>query len=299
MNKIGLHCGYWRGTGRDGNVFDVLDLSSSTGVKVFEILPNMILNLSRQERAELKKAVEEKGMVFSFNGGLDPTNDISSDDSAIRLKGIEYCKRTLEAISEAGADRWSGINYSAWLRRPDKILDMDEKNRIRDLSIDSMHKIIKTAEDTNISYCFEVVNRFEQFLFNTSAEGVAFCEAVESPNAKLLLDVFHMNIEEDSPEDAIMFASQHGRLGHLHVAESNRRVPGIGKGHIAWPSIFSTLKKVNYQEYITMEPFVLMGNPSALKICVWRDLSNKADLNKLIDDASAGVSFINSLLANA
>lgn len=296
MNKVGLHVGYWLGTGRESNVFGLLDLTESAGIDVLEILPAMALDLSQAKRADLKKAVADKGMFLSINGGLNDTNDISSDDIAIRQVGIEYSKRVLSAAAEVGASRWSGVNFSAWLKRPAKILDMDEKNRVRDLSLTSMRQIIKTAEDEGITYCYEVVNRFEQFLFNTAEEGVAYAEAVGSPNAKLLIDTYHMNIEEDSIIDAILYTAAHGRLGHFHVGESNRRIPGNGKSHIAWADIFDTLKQVEYQEFITMESFVLMGTRAALNIGVWRDLSHNADVDKLVDDARNGAIFVRSFL---
>ena len=106
-----------------------------------------------------------------------------------------------------------------------------------------------------------------------------------------------MNIEEDSIVDAILYAAAHGKLGHFHVGESNRRVPGNGPSHMAWGDIFAALKQANYKEFITMEPFVLMGTASALNICVWRDLSNNADINKLVEDARNGGKFIRSFLA--
>ena len=298
MNKIGLHMGYWIGTGVESDIFNILELTESAGIDVIEVLPGAILDLSSQERKKFKKTVADKGMVLSINGGLNETNDISSDDPSVRKSGIEHCKRVLSAISEVGADRWSGVNYSAWLKRPCRLLDVDEKKRVRDLSISSMKQIIKTAESEGISYCFEVVNRYEQFLFNTAAEGVAFAEEVDSPNAKLLIDTFHMNIEEDSVTDAIQYTAVRGRLGHFHAGESNRRVPGLVNGNIAWADILTTLVRVGYSGYITMEPFVLMGNRAALNVCVWRNLSGDTGLDKLVEEARNGAEFIRSFLKN-
>lgn len=65
---------------------------------------------------------------------------------------------------------------------------------------------MKVAEDCGVLYCCEVVNRFEQYLLNTAKEGVEFVKRLGSPNARVLLDTFHMNIEEDSMVDAILEA---------------------------------------------------------------------------------------------
>ncbi len=296
MNQIGLHVGYWLGSGGDTDIFRMLNLTHQAGIDVFEALPGLVLNLSKEDRIRLKNTIADYGMALSINGGLNETNDISSDDPAIREIGIEHSKRVLEAAAEAGADRWSGVNFSAWLKRPTNMCDMTEKMRVRDLSIGSLRRIMPTADALGITYCFEVVNRYEQFLFNTAAEGIAFCEELDSPNAKLLIDVYHMNIEEDSIMDAIRLTAKSGRLGHFHVGETNRRIPGNGISHMPWAEVFQTLRDVDYREYITMESFVLMGCRTAMNVCVWRDLSRGADLNRMVEDAHNGAQFIRSFL---
>lgn len=80
------------------------------------------------------------------------------------------------------------------------------------------------AEEYDINYCLEIVNRYEQYLLNTAAEGVDFVRELDSPKIKLLLDCFHMNIEEDSFSEAIKTAGE--LLGHFHIGECNRKVPG-------------------------------------------------------------------------
>ena len=152
--------------------------------------------------------------------------------------------------------------------------------------------MIRTAEDHGITYCLEVVNRFEQFLLNTAAEGVAYVEAVGSPNLKLLLDAFHMNIEEDSIGGAIVTAGD--KLGHFHIGETNRKTPG--KGHMPWDEIGQALKKINYQGRVVMEPFVNMGGEVGRDIKVWRDLGNGADEARLDQDAKDALAFIRSKL---
>jgi D-psicose/D-tagatose/L-ribulose 3-epimerase len=69
-----------------------------------------------------------------------------------------------------------------------------------------------------------VVNRFEQYLLNTAEEGVAFIKRVGSPNLKLLLDTFYMNIEEDNISKALTLTGD--QLGHFHIGETNRKTPG-------------------------------------------------------------------------
>ena len=296
MNKVGLHFAYWIVNDVSRNLDEYIALTKKANVDVMEIPQDFVMSMNAGEITDLKAKLADNGLLINFNGGLSPKTDIASDDPAIRENGVEYSKRALEAISRAGGAVWSGINYSAWLRRPEAgFLTPDEKNRILELSVCSMRKIIKTAEDVGVTYGIEVVNRFEQFLLNTAAEGIAYCEMVDSPNAKLLLDTFHMNIEEDDIRDSIANAQLAGRLSHFHIGESNRRVPGIRASHMDWKGIFGAIKTSGYGGYITMEPFVAMGNTA---ICVWRDMAADVSDEALIADAAKGAEFIREMLGN-
>ena len=120
----------------------------------------------------------------------------------------------------------------------------------------------------------EVLNRFEGYLLNTCAECKKFVEEVDVDAVRIMLDTFHMNIEEDSMVEAILLAGD--KLGHFHVGVNNRRVPG--KGGFPW--------------YVVMEPFVMSGGGVGSDIKVWRDLSNGATTEQLDADARRSVEYL-------
>ena len=101
---------------------------------------------------------------------------------------------------------------------------------------------MKTARDYRVTLSLEVVNRYEHYLLNTAGEGVRMAEETESGFCKVLLDSFHMNIEEDDMGEAIRHAYMHDKIGEIHIGEANRRVPGTGKSHMDWEGFFGTLR---------------------------------------------------------
>ena len=131
-----------------------------------------------------------------------------------------------------------------------------------------MKEVAKTVEDCGVYFNMEVVNRFEQYLLNTAEEAAAYVKQVGSPNCKILLDSFHMNIEEDSFSGAIRTAGRF--LGHVHIGETNRRAPGAGK--MAWDEIFGTLREIGYGGAVVMEPFLIPGGEVGRDIKIFRDL---------------------------
>ncbi len=297
MNKIGLHIGYFWGTSKAHDIFSMLELTHAAGLEVMELNPAWLLRLSDAECHELLRRAREHGMTLTLNGGLDPTNDISSDSEEIREAGVRYCIQVLDRMYALEMAVWSGLNYSAWLRVPEPYADIpEEKERARELSIRSLKKIMRAAEANGVDYCFEVVNRYEQFLFNTAKEAVAFAEEIASPRAKVHLDTFHMNIEEDNMFSAIAYAGESGRLGHFHAGESNRRIPGVGESHMNWDMIAKALNSAAYKGAVVMEPFVLTAAHNAKRTRVWRDLSGGTDLPRLVGEARAGGEFLRRIL---
>ena len=146
------------------------------------------------------------------------------------------------------------------------------------------------AETLGIDLCLEVLNRFDGLILNTAEEGVRFCEEVGRDNVKVHLDTFHMNIEEDDIPTAIRLAGKH--LGHMHVCESNRKLPRAGKGALDWVEIGKALHDINYNEFIITESFIRTGCQVGNDTHIWRDLSGGADEAKLDRDAAESVKFL-------
>lgn len=290
MNKIGIYFAYWT---RDwsADFQSYVKKVAKLGFDVLEVSTAGMLDMPKAELDELRKAAEENRIEITYCVGFSPDKDLASQDQSIRRNGIEYAKRTLEVIHYMKGKVFGGINYSSW---PGTLeAGITDKRPYLERSINSIREVIKTAENYDITYCVEVVNRFEQYLINTVEEGVAYVNEVGGPNIKLLLDVFHMNIEEDSIGEAIVYAGN--KLGHLHIGECNRKVPG--KGHMPWDEIAVALKRINYTGRIVMEPFVKMGGEVGRDIKVWRDISNGADEESMDSDAKGALEFIRNKLA--
>ena len=103
----------------------------------------------------------------------------------------------------------------------------------------------------------------------------------DSPNIGILLDTYHMNIEEDDIGAAIRLVGD--RLTHFHTGENNRNIPG--RGHLDWDGIFGALVDIGYKNRIVSEPFLMMGNEVGYDIRVWRPILENPTEERL--DAAA------------
>jgi D-psicose/D-tagatose/L-ribulose 3-epimerase len=287
MNKIGVHFGYWN---RNWNVdyTDTIKRAATLNLDILEIAPGPLLEISKEKRYDIRETAKECGIELTYSIGLGREYDIACEDENTRQNGLQYSKKILEVIGEMDGHTYSGINYSSWNKTFNYGVECKEAYFER--SAKSLQELMKLAKEHNIMYCFESVNRFEQYLINTAAEAVKLVEMVDHPNAKILLDTFHMNIEETSFVDAIKTAGKY--LGHVHVGEANRRPPC--EGRMPWEAITGALKDINYQNAIVMEPFVKMGGEVGRDIKVWRDISKGADENKMDQEIREAILFINN-----
>jgi len=127
----------------------------------------------------------------------------------------------------------------------------------REYLIESL-KQCATSND-RVTIALEPLNRYESRLLNTVAETLEVVEAVGADNVGLLFDTFHANIEEADPAAAIGAAGS--RLAHVHLADSNRWVPGYG--HIDFHAAERALDRIGYGGAVVLEP-LLRPRPDAL-----------------------------------
>ncbi len=273
MNKIGIYYAFWT-RDWDADFHPFIDKVAELGFDILEVNAGTVARMTPVDRQRLKAHADERGVTLTYCIGLPHEYDIASADRSVRQHGIVFLQQIARAIGQIGGGKLGGIIYGAWpATMPDGVVD---KRPYVERSIASMQEAIKAAEEHNVIFNMEVVNRFEQFIMNTCAEALSYVEAVGSPNAKILLDTFHMNIEEDFIGDALLKAGD--KLGHLHIGENNRRPPGWG--HIPWTEIGAALRAINYQGDVVMEPFVTRGGEVGRDIKIFRDLSTKLDLDE-------------------
>jgi D-psicose/D-tagatose/L-ribulose 3-epimerase len=274
MNPVGIHFGYWTQFW-DVDQVPFVAKARKTGFDILEVRAQKVARMSRTELDTLKDAAAEAGIGLTYSIGMTADMELVSEDKAIRKNGITLLQELCRAMQHMGGAIMAGINYSSW---PRKLMPGEDKRVLTDRAVEGVREAIKTAEDCGVLFCLEVVNRFEHFMMNTAAEGIAFAKRVESPNCKILLDTFHMNIEEDSFRDSILESK--GWLGHFHLGETNRRPPGFGR--MPWQEIFGALREIDYQGAVVMEPFLVPGGEVGRDISVYRDLLGNDDLDDLV-----------------
>lgn len=286
--KIGTYFAYWEKEW-DVDFFPYISKVKKLGFDILEISGGGLADLEDAKVVALREEAKRCGITLTACIGLPAQYDVSSEDESVRQNGIVYMKRLIDKCELADIHQIGGIIYAYW---PVDYSKPVHKEAVREISIRSVRELADYAKPKAVSLMLEVVNRFEQFLVNDAAEATQFVKDIGRDNVKVMLDSFHMNIEEDSFYDAIVSTGEY--LGHYHVGEPNRKVPG--KGRIPWDEIGRALRDIGYNGAVVMEPFVRMGGGVGADIKVWRDLSNNASDAQLDADIAESCVFLRKTL---
>ncbi len=282
--KLGIYYAYWEKEWTADYIpyvqkvrdlgFDILEV----GCGGFDTLPMDYFHQLGEEAASYG---------ITLTGGYGPRREcnLASDNAATVENGFAFYQNIFPKMQAAGISSLGGGLYSYW---PVDTSQPFDKEKELDQSVRSMRTVADIALEYGIALYMEALNRFEGYLINDVHEAIAYVNAVDKTNVKILLDTFHMNIEEESFEKAILAAGQ--RLGELHLGEPNRRPPR--QGRMPWQRIIAALEEIDFDGPVVMEPFVQRGGQVGTDIKVWRDLGTEQHLDQ---EAAASVRFIRSL----
>lgn len=167
-----------------------------------------------------------------------------------RRRAVEDIKVRLRAAAELGAVGVIVVPTFGGPKLPDlRPLYPSLWHLERELLVVELKELGKYAEEVGSYVLLEPLNRYETHFLNRLEQAVEIIEAVGSPGVAMMADFFHMNIEEADVAASLRMAAKH--LKHIHLADSNRWLPGFGHTDFLRP--FRALKEVGYAYYMALE----------------------------------------------
>lgn len=281
--KYGIYYAYWaREWG--GDFLPFISKVKRLGFDVLEVNCGSFPERDDSYFRELRRVSEGEGVLLSGGYGPRPEHNLSSADPALIEGAFRFWADVFHKMELSGIDRVGGALYSYW---PVDFRNGFNKAEDTQRSIENIRKLAGLAAVHGITLNMEVLNRFEGYMLNECEEAVCYVKAVGKSNVKVMLDTFHMNIEEESIGAAIRTAGS--LLGHFHTGECNRMVPG--KGRTPWREIGEALRDIQYDKTVVMEPFVMPGGTVGQNIKIWRDIVPDTSEEALDRDAKAALEF--------
>lgn len=233
-----------------------------------------------------KELIKAHNLGVSSCAVISPDRDLIHPDTAVRENGKMYMRRCIEVAHSLGATNLVGPIYSAVGRTWQATAE--ERERDTAVLVETLKELADYASEHDVVLGLEPLNRFETSFINLAEQAIEIIDRVDHPACKIMLDTFHMNIEEKSIGDAIRATGD--RLCHLHACENDRGAPG--SGNVNWAQIGRALKDIDYNGPIVIESFTADVKTIAKAAAIWRPLAPSQD-----SLAADGQAFLRNLLA--
>jgi len=261
--RFGVHAGLWMARWTD-EVAPILRTVADLGYDGVEV---SLLGMTDERAAALRGLIADHGLAVTCTDGLSRAADITSADPEVRAAGIAHLRWAIRTVAALGGQVLSGVVHTPW-----GLFDPARKAERAALSAEMLATLEPDLAAHGVTLGIEALNRFETDLANTAAEACAIARAAGSKRIGVLLDTFHMNIEDRDIAGAIAGAAD--CLVHVHVSDNDRGVPGAG--HVPWGAVREGLAKSGYDGWIVAEMFVTAGTPAAADLNIWRPIETDA-----------------------
>jgi len=243
---------FWKNKEDFEKIINLISLCEYNGIEFFpyyikKIDVNYIKKLIQDNKLEV--ICVASGFLNTYYG-----LSISHPNEYIRRLAIENLKECIIFASKINAKY-----VSIGLIRG-KIIHSSFEDGLKNI-IKSLIECGKYAEEYNISLLIEPENRYETSYIHTVQDGIKILEEIGMGNLGLMIDTYHMNIEEPNIEKAVKNASK--KLLHVHLADNNRLAPGMG--HFDFKSFIKCLKEVGYDSFLGIEVDPLPSLDIAIK----------------------------------
>ncbi|MFO7957615.1 MAG: sugar phosphate isomerase/epimerase family protein [Candidatus Brocadiia bacterium] len=212
----------------------------------------------------IRSAARRHGLALTASGALPPGSRLCGDDAEARRAAENYLRHSIRVVAGLGATVFCGPFY-----KPVGQTDPDTPPEVQRAEVAAaLRPLADEAHEQGVALAVEPLNRFETDLLNTVEDGVEFIRDVGSPGAGLLLDTFHMHIEEKDAAGAVRWAAETGTLAHFHASENDRGVPGTGQ--VRWGDISDALRDTDYDDWVVLETFNQGNQAIRRAVSCWR-----------------------------
>ena len=261
------------------------ELAPKIAAMGFDWIETPLESLGDLDYSAARSIIRDNGLLVSACAAMGPDRDLIHEDSAIRQNGIEYLKGCIDACEVMGATNLVGPLYSSvgrtWQQTP------DERAKDLDILVDNLSELSAFASDKGVKLGIEPLNRFETSFINLAAQAVEVVDRIDNPSCGIMLDTFHMNIEEKSLAEAIKAAGS--RLIQVHTCENDRGAPGSGT--VTWNDVKDGLNAIGFDGPLVIESFTPQVKSIARAAAIWRPLASSPEAL-----AEEGLGFLKQLM---
>jgi len=235
----------------------------------YDFIELLVPEMGELDLQQTRRALEDANLGIVLAARVDLQRNLSSSDLTAQRAGIDYLKFAVECASTLGATIVGGPltgNPLVFAGRPPQPVSEEERLARQERCIIGLRQAGDHAAQFGVTLAIEPLNRFESDVLCTTRQAVDLLDLIDHSAVRLMLDTFHMNMEEASIAQAIRLAK--GRLVHFQANENHRGFPGTGA--MDWVTTFRALNEIGYQGPISLEPFRRDDERFGVPFAQWR-----------------------------
>ena len=235
----------------------------------FDFIEMLVPEPGEIDLEDTRKALDEAGLNVVLAARVNMQRNISSDNKEAWQAGVDYIGYAIEVASTLGAKIVGGPltgNPLVFAGRAPQVVEESERLARKSRCVEALSVVADKACLHGVTLAVEPLNRFESDVLCTVQQGLELLDALNHDSVMLLLDTFHMAMEESSISQAILAAGS--RIGHFQANENHRGFPGTGS--IDWVDVFRALHEVKYTGPVSLEPFRRDDDRFGVPIAQWR-----------------------------
>lgn len=217
------------------------------------------------------RALDDNGLEAVVCGAFGPAKDLTHEDPAVHQSCFRYIEQCFLLCNGWGAGFLAGPMYAAVGKA--RMLPDEQRKLEWDRAVRNIGTVCEMAKSHGLVIALEPLNRFESDLVNTAADAMRLIGDVNHQCARVLLDGFHMTIEEQNIREAIETVGD--KLVHVQVSENHRGIPGTGL--TPWNDFKLGLEAVGYKGVISIESFTPEIKELAGAVCIWKNFAPSQD----------------------
>lgn len=237
----------------------------------FNVVEIPVENPELIDGIKVKQVLDDNGLKPTVCGVFSSTKDLTSDDVSLHENCFQYAQKCFELCEVLEVSFLAGPMYSAVGKA--RMVSDEQRKKEWELAVTNLDKVCQMAKNYGQSIALEPLNRFESDLVNTAADVMRLVTDINQPNAKVLLDGFHMTIEEKNIREAIHTVGD--KLLHVQVSENHRGIPGTGL--TPWADFKLGLEDIDYRGAMVIESFTPEIKELAGAVCIWKHFAESQD----------------------
>lgn len=268
MNPLGASTWIWTSPLSDERLAELAPRVAGLG---FDLIELQVEEPGQWDPGLAAELTAGHGLATSLCCVMGPGRDLSVADRGVVAATQEYLRGCIDVAERIGSAVVAGPTYAPvgrlWRLGP------SERERTVELVAAGLRPLADYAGERGVRLAVEPLNRYETSLINTVAQGLELIELVSSDACGLLLDTYHLNIEERDPAAAATAAGS--RIAHVHACGTDRGAPG--RDRFDWPGFLGALRGAGYGGSLCIESFTPEQEAIASAAAIWRPLASSPD----------------------